>query len=550
MKLPKFLFNRLKVHNTSLGNNAAFPPEEDYPFDYKIIKKRFNEVCEGLKYLDTPTTDENELKLLLGKLLKRCKEIEEPIKPYLIKLCENWVSKELSIPDETIILNCELTNEIKPKNAFRLMPEDSDARNFDFDDINDFDNVSKVVMKRRLINALIQGIAYNCNKYSDLDSELSKLNEELPSLYRQISIINDYLLFINEEKITDKKPSQGACVEVFLGGKGQKTEINVQGLIFPYLLQETFRGFFELFASHGLPEDNSKANYIVRQADFLLAEPWDMRFGVGLWNILSEDIKDSKVLPYFFTTLCELPVDEFNDIIKEAFAKTKKGKTYIKELLKEAEHHAEMDRFIDTVKQRNADIAVLNDGYISSDELDDFILNDDYISADELDDYVLEESDEEENNNDNLIQDIINCSVNDINFRDEEYNIPGINSNKMMYTLHVIVNGKEVPTELINFRAEGVEKLQTFQLHLNIDDSLRRNGIGFKLFQAFINLNGSACFLFHNMTSTFYREKGSTIDSDVAVDRLIEKLRALPNIKFFNVRNKRKELIGFKVIKL
>lgn len=550
MKLPKFLFNRLKVHNTSLGNNAAFPPEEDYPFDYKIIKKRFNEVCEGLKYLDTPTTDENELKLLLGKLLKRCKEIEEPIKPYLIKLCENWVSKELSIPDETIILNCELTNEIKPKNAFRLMPEDSDARNFDFEDINDFDNVSKVVMKRRLINALIQGIAYNCNKYSDLDSELSKLNEELPSLYRQISIINDYLLFINEEKITDKKPSQGACVEVFLGGKGQKTEINVQGLIFPYLLQETFRGFFELFASHGLPEDNSKANYIVRQADFLLAEPWDMRFGVGLWNILSEDIKDSKVLPYFFTTLCELPVDEFNDIIKEAFAKTKKGKTYIKELLKEAEHHAEMDRFIDTVKQRNADIAVLNDGYISSDELDDFILNDDYISADELDDYVLEEGDEEENNNDNLIQEIISCSVDDIDFREEEYNIEGIQLNTAMYIMHVLVKGIEIPTELIFFRAEGVEKLNTFQLHINIDESLRRNGIAYKLYQAFINIFGSACSLFKNRASTFYDENGSKVSSDVAIDNLWKKLAQLPNIKVFNVKNKLGNVVGVKAVKL
>ena len=34
----------------------------------------------------------------------------------------------------------------------------------------------------------------------------------------------------------------------------------MQGLIFS-LLQETFRGFFELFASHGLPEDNKSKLY-------------------------------------------------------------------------------------------------------------------------------------------------------------------------------------------------------------------------------------------------------------------------------------------------
>ena len=44
MKLPKFLFDRIKEHNSSLGNNEAFPPEEDLPFDYKILKNRFNEV--------------------------------------------------------------------------------------------------------------------------------------------------------------------------------------------------------------------------------------------------------------------------------------------------------------------------------------------------------------------------------------------------------------------------------------------------------------------------------------------------------------------------
>lgn len=535
MKLPKFLFEKLREHKTSLGDNAAFPPEEDYPFDYKIIKKRFKEVCEGLKYLDTPTTDENELKTLLGKLLQRCKEIEEPIRPYLIKLCENWVNKELSTPDETIILNCELTDEIRPKNAFRLMPEDSDSRGFDFEDMNDFDNVSRVIMKRRLINSLIQGIAYNCNKYADIDSEISKLNKELPNLYRQISIINDYLLFINEEKITDKKPSQGACVEVILNGNGEKTEINVQGLIFPYLLQETFRGFFELFASHGLPEDNDKANYIVRQADFLLAEPWDIRFGVGLWNILSEDVKETKVLPYFFTTLCEMGVDEFNEYIKEAFARTKKGKMFIKELLQDAEHHAEMNSFIDTVRQRNADVAVLNDGYISSDELDD---------------YVLQEVGDEENNDneENIIQDLINCSVEDIDFREEEYDIKGVPTNTVMYLMHVLVNGKEVPTEYVFFRAEGVKKLNTFQLHINIDPSIRRNGIAFKLYQAFIRIFGSACSLFRNRTATFYDENGIQVPSDVAINSLWSKLAALPSINVVPIKNKNKEIVGVKAV--
>ena len=534
MKLPKFLFDRVKVHNTSLGDNVAFPPEEDYPFDYKILKNRFNEICDALQYLDIEFKDDNELQTYLGKLLQRCKEIEEPIRPYLIKICENWVNKQLSIPAETIILNCELTNEIKPKNAFRLMPEDSDMRDFDFEDINDFDNVGKVIMKRRLINALIQGISYNCNMYGDINSELAELNQELPRLYEQISIINDYLLFVKEEKITDDKPNQGACVEVMLGSNGDKTEINVQGLIFPYLLQETFRGFFELFASHGLPEDNKKANYIIRQADFLLAEPWDMRMGVGLWKLLSEDINDPKILPYFFTTLCELPVDEFNEYIKEAFAKTKKGKEFIKSLIDESMYFVKQNSFIDIEPLRNDDEAILNDGYISSDELDD---------------YVIEEDDEEINNDIDLLkQDLISCCVDAIDFKEEEYNIAGIQLSRGMWVLHVLVNGQEVPTDLVFFRAEEIPQLKSYQLHINVDDSLKRQGIAFKLYQAFIRLFGTACSLFKNRVATFYDENNVLISSDAAIDGLWKKLGQLPEFKVVPVRNKNKDIVGVKAI--
>ena len=53
MKLPKFLYNRLKNHNTSLSDNLAFPPEREYKFDYLIIKKRYNEVYDKLKAIPT-----------------------------------------------------------------------------------------------------------------------------------------------------------------------------------------------------------------------------------------------------------------------------------------------------------------------------------------------------------------------------------------------------------------------------------------------------------------------------------------------------------------
>ena len=34
--LPQFLFKLVKTHNTSLGDNDAFPTSYDYPFDYTV----------------------------------------------------------------------------------------------------------------------------------------------------------------------------------------------------------------------------------------------------------------------------------------------------------------------------------------------------------------------------------------------------------------------------------------------------------------------------------------------------------------------------------
>lgn len=376
MKLPKFLFKNLKNHTTSLGNNEAFPPDREFPFDYYIIKKRYNDVCERLVELEGKESLNNVDELInkLSKYISKCKQIEEPIKDGLIEICENSINALFNVPKETIILRCELINEINPKHSLRVLPEDDD---YQFDDLNEFETSNKVVLKRRLINSLIQGASY-CYSSNLLLNDLYQLNNELPDLYERIRAINDYLLFAKQEKISDKHPMQGACVEVELGREGEKTEINVQGILLPYLFTETIRGFLELFASHGLPQDNKKADYIIKHADFLLAEPWDLRFGVGLWELLANDIEDITVIPFFFSKLCELPTNEFNEILKEIFAKTKKGKEYIENIINDSIHDMEMMSLVSTINTKNQDSEFLiNDEFMSDEDLDNFVINED-----------------------------------------------------------------------------------------------------------------------------------------------------------------------------
>ena len=83
MKLTDFIYNIVNSHNTSLGNNAAFPSREDVAYDYHVIKCRFEEVIENIKsefgYL--PSTD--DALSLLSEYVTLAQKKEEPLRDQL-----------------------------------------------------------------------------------------------------------------------------------------------------------------------------------------------------------------------------------------------------------------------------------------------------------------------------------------------------------------------------------------------------------------------------------------------------------------------------------
>lgn len=392
--LPKFLYNMVKSHTTSLGDNEAFPSGDDFPFDYAILKKRFSQVCDAIDELGIRTKSEDYLMSELSRLIKECKELEKPIRDSLEKICENAVNRLFAIPKESINLTCKLVDKVKFSRSVRVMPESNDEIKYTFADISDIDVSKKAVGKRRFINSLIQGACYTYSRYEELYGEdINKINPNLLNLYRDIITINDYLLFTKKEEMSDEKPMQGSYVETTLGSDGRRTTINSQGVIFPLLLHDTIRGFFELFSSHGLPSDVSKAKYIIRKSDFVLAEPWDMRFGVELWDMIFGDVEDTNAIPYMFTRLIECPTNEFNLLCKEILSGTEKGSQIKQELLSKATYDNDYQAFTNRINARNVDKSLIADSYFTASELDGLELDDNQ------DVEVIEEEGDDENDN-------------------------------------------------------------------------------------------------------------------------------------------------------
>ena len=225
MQLAKFIYTAAKEHNTSLGNNNALPKREDVSYEYIILKRRFRQIIDQLKDTFGYVPSVNEAEHILGKLIVKVQKLEEPLRPQLEKLCEAVVTNVLSVPQETILLECNLVDEIEPEQEIRILPEfEEEETAYDFSDVDEVAMANEAILKRRMVNSLVHGVSYLLMMDTFDNSKLSEWSEELPGLYMQIIALNDYLLYTKQEKITDKNPMLGAYVETHLG-KGEEKNV-------------------------------------------------------------------------------------------------------------------------------------------------------------------------------------------------------------------------------------------------------------------------------------------------------------------------------------
>ena len=390
MQLAKFIYSAAKEHNTSLGNNKALPQREDVSYEYIILKRRFKQVVEQIEktFGHIPSVDEAEH--LLSKLIVKTQKLEEPLRPQLEKLCEAVVTNVLSVPQETILLECNLVSEIEPEQEIRVLPEfDDEESGYDFSDVDEVTMANEAILKRRMVNSLVQGVSYLLMMDNFDNTKLSEWSNELPQLYMQIIALNDYLLYSKQEKISDKNPMLGAYVETHLGKGDEKTVITSQGLIYPLLLQETFRGFFELFGSHGLPDKTDAAMYVIKHADFIVAEAWDLRIGVPLWESIENccGTIESSIYPYIFSSIAELPIEDFNKTLQNILLNTKSGKKFVDNIVHEVKHDKEYNLFKQDLERFNLEKCIINDeensdeGLLKEEEIDNKFIHSDKFKA-------------------------------------------------------------------------------------------------------------------------------------------------------------------------
>ena len=372
--LPEDVKMALLNNTTSLGNNPAIPDIYDMPFLLKIANSRFDDIKNVLLNIgEIDDFEDTEINSMLAKLINKCKEMERPYRNELEKLCVNYVIDTFNVPEDSVELNVSLSDTIDlSAKSIIIEPIDGDD-DFQFDDVEMASSIRGEIYKRRILDALCMGEAIVLS--SDIDSyadSISKFSPELCTLYLKILALNNYSMYMADDLgIDDENKKQLGTVNVEFGNEGEQVRITAQGVIFPVLLSETLRGFMELFVSHGLPKNKKMAEIVIGKSDFLKAEPWDMRLGPSLWLIMSKSFNDLTLdeLPYLLRRIASLDIEKFNFLMKEVFARTKKGRQIMSKICAKAKDDIEYTRFTDRMSKMKVDKSIITDEFINENEL-------------------------------------------------------------------------------------------------------------------------------------------------------------------------------------
>lgn len=368
MKLPEFLKQNIIDNKTSLGNHPALPPEDDDLFLMSIIKSIYESV---MKHIDTD--DKKEINNRLNKLLTECKQEEEKSKEALEMLSSQVLTQIFSIPDDTIEIEGNLVNECD-MSKYRMVPDSTP--DFEFKDIEEMNSIGDIIYQRRMINSLIAGISnIYANTYDLYIQEIWKINPKLVNLYDEINKYNLALLYNQPDNIKNIEKSNTGSVDVNIIGKDKKIHIKAEGIIFPILLEYLIKGVLEIASIKGLNQEQDRIEYILGKTDYRLAEYWDLRLGIPLWNKFIEtaektnfNINDFEP-NFIIMELSKLEPKVFNNLLQNVYKKTTKGTIMMNGFLNIIDYNKNKDDFDNFIQSQNEKYPINDNEEYTSEEL-------------------------------------------------------------------------------------------------------------------------------------------------------------------------------------
>ena len=329
----------------------GFPaiPNMDRDFIELISSKRFKDSVDKVRTAmgDTRTIQgSNALMQLMGTVgqaMQKLVMIQNQNKKQLEDLAIELVKNELGIPDDAMQFKAELVGQpmaaAEGMQSEPEMPSEEEVEEL----MGDMENFNLEREKRRFINSLIQGAAFKGgHMYNLVKNEINDINPQLMNLYAvtQSLMEHAYWIFPNMEGMAGGGGGQMGQSEV--DEETDPPTVKAKAVTFPLLVHELVKGVYEIFGSHGLPDDPRQQEMILNAEDTLPAEIWDSRLGPIFWEkfmasypieLFDEDKKH--IQHYLFMRFSALNAEEFMKVSKMILKGDPLGQQFIQGMVNE-----------------------------------------------------------------------------------------------------------------------------------------------------------------------------------------------------------------------
>lgn len=341
-RMERGIEQKITSKSTPYSNFPAIP-EMDRDFIEVISSKRFKDSVDKVRMAmgDTRAIQgNNPLNTLMMTVMGSMRElimIQMQNKKELEDLAIELVINELGIPEGAMQFKAELV--MQPMSAAEGMQEESEMPSEEeieefMGDMEEFDLERA---KRRFINSLIQGAAFKGGHMFNLvRNQINDMNPRLMDLYTtsQALMEHAYWLFPDMEGMAGGGEGQMGQSEV--DEETDPPTVKAKAVTFPLLVHELVKGVYEIFGTHGLPDDPRQQEMILNAEDTLPSEVWDSRLGPIFWEkfvatypmeLFEDDMRH--IQHYLFMRFSALNAKEFMRVAKMILREEPQGQKYI-----------------------------------------------------------------------------------------------------------------------------------------------------------------------------------------------------------------------------
>jgi hypothetical protein len=330
-------------------HNFPAMPEMDKDFIELISSKRFKDSVDKVRMAmgDTRTIQgSNALMQLMGTVgqaMQRLIMIQSQNAEELEALAVKLVKDELGIPEGAMQFDAQLV--MQPMGAAEgmksepEMPSEEEVEEL----MGDIENFNLERAKRRFINSLIQGAAFKGgHMYVMVRDEINDINPQLMNLYAVTQALMEHAYWIFPDMEGMAGGGGGQMGQSEFDPETDPPTVKARAVTFPLLVHELVKGVYEVFGTHGLPDDPRQAEMVLSAEDSLPSEIWDSRLGPIFWEkfvstypmeLFDDDMKH--IQHYLFMRFSSLSAEEFMRVAKMILSGDPKGQQFIQRMVDE-----------------------------------------------------------------------------------------------------------------------------------------------------------------------------------------------------------------------